>query len=115
MQSALKFGEFYAAHAERVAKTFGASPEARIAMRILYWLKREKRATFQTREVYRALNLRARDTEEPLALLEETGHIRKVPLTDVDSGGKSGRKPSPAWKVNPALWDSVNSVIEVKQ
>lgn len=111
MQAALDLGEFYAAHAERVGKTFGGSPEARTAARVLDAIKQYAWRTFTERDLYRALALRKAEAGDALAVLEETGHVRPVAHADADSEGRPGRKPSRDWEVNPALLpDSVNEV-----
>ena len=114
MQAALALGGFYAAHAERVGKTFGATPEARKAARVLEAIKRYGWHTFTERDLYRALGLRKAEAAEALAVLEETGHVRPVAHADPDSEGRPGRKPSRDWEVNPALsGDSVKTVNSV--
>jgi len=116
MQAALALGEFYAAHAERVGKTFGGTPEAQTAARVLEAIKRYAWRTFTERDLYRALGLRKAEAGEALAVLEETGHVRPVAYADADSEGRPGRKPSREWEVNPALLpDSVNCVNSVSE
>jgi hypothetical protein len=111
MRGALSLGSFYREHAERVYGVFGGTPESRIALNILEWLKRTRTKTFTERDLYRALGKRKGDIREPLKLLEETSHIRLLVSTTIGLEGIPGRKPSPAWTVNPALYvDSVKYV-----
>ena len=111
MRAALALGEFYAAHAERAYRTFGGTPEARTAARVLDWIKRNCLSTFPERDCYRVLGIRSRDLIEPLALLSETGHVRPACDVEDESEGQPGRKPSRTWEVNPAVYSgSVNSV-----
>jgi hypothetical protein len=115
MQAALALGGFYAEHAERCAKSFGGSPEARLAVRVLDAIKRHGWQRFAERDLYRAVGLRKAEAAEALGLLAETGHVR--PAADTggpDKSGRPGRKASPEWEVNPALaGDSVKNVNSV--
>ena len=115
---ALALGEFYAVDAERVYGAYGGTPEARMAGRVLDWIKRAWTETFTERDLYRALGIRRAEASGALALLEETGHVRPAADATGDSEGQPGRKPSPTWEVNPLLRrgsvESVNSVAEVR-
>jgi len=119
MRAALALGEFYAAHAERVHKVFAGTPEAQTAARVLDAIKRNGWRTFTERDLYRALGLLKTEAGEALAVLEETGHVRRVARADADSDTRPGRKPSREWEVNPVLSghsvEYVNSVSEVVQ
>jgi len=118
MEAALALGRFYGEHAERCAKSFGGTPEARLAVRVLDGIGRHGWRRFSEREAYRELGVRQAEFAKALALLAETGHVRRA--ADVgggrpdDGGGRRGRKASPEWEVNPALArDSVKSVNSV--
>ncbi len=111
MRAALALGDFYAAHAERVHKVFAGTPEAQTAARVLDAIKRNAWHTFTERDLYRALGLRKTEAGEALAVLEETGHVRRVVHADAASDSRRGRKPSREWEVNPVLSRGfVNSV-----
>ena len=118
MRAALALGEFYTAHAERVHGAYGGTPEARMAGRVLEWIKRTRPEAFPERDLYRALGVRKTEASGTLALLEETGHVRPTADANGDLEGRPGRKPSLTWEVNPTLRtgsvNSVNTVAEVQ-
>jgi len=103
MRGALALGSFYREHAERVYGVFGGTPESRMALHILEWLKRTRTKTFTERDLYRALATRKDKIQESLKLLEETSHIRLQVEKTISGEKKPGRKPSPIWEVNPVL------------
>jgi len=114
MRAAVSLGEFYVAHAERVHSIYGGTPEARMAVRALEWIKREGPKGFAVRDLYRALGVHKKEVQEPLLLLEETGHVRRAANQPEKKEGQSGRNKSPIWEVNPALVKrSVSSVDSV--
>lgn len=100
MRGALELGTFYLAHAERIYRMFGGTPEARMAARIADWLKRNRVAEFSAGELYRNFGLRKAEASGALALLEETGHIRRA--ADTECRNRPGRKRI-VYEVNPAL------------
>ena len=114
MRAALTLCDYYTNHAERVQSTFGGTPEPRMISRTLRWVKQTDSKTFTERDLYRALGVKKDVIIEPLKLLEEYGYIRLVIKACEDLQGKSGRKPSTMWEVNPSLRrDSVKSVNSV--
>ena len=119
MIGALALGSFYRKQAERVYGIFGGTPESRMALRILNWLKRTQTKKFKQRNLYRELGVKSMDIQEALRLLEDTNYIRLMVTKSIGQEGKFGRKPSPIWEVNPAVHmhsvDIVNYIAGVQK
>lgn len=114
MSAALVLGKFYSDQVERVRGAFGGTPETQMAWRALEWIKRIHLKEFSVRDLYRKLDVPKAEALETLKFMEETNHVRPVAVADNDLEGRPGRKPSPMWEVNPALWsDSVETVNSV--
>lgn len=112
LNAAVSISEYFEGQLSRVQGKCGGTPEARIAHRILRWIKGNKISRFSQRDAYRGLgsNLGPDDVEAPLEALEASGYIRKVQSTPKE---RSGQKPSPTWEVNPKwIGGSVSSVME---
>lgn len=101
--AALRIAEYFEAHALLAFTDMGAITAVADALHVLEWIERTQPATFRQRDVHRALNARFRyaaDLIEPLRLLEQSAHIRRAPEPGRST---SGRKPGPAYEVNPCL------------
>ncbi len=77
--------------------------------RVLSWIRRHRHARFSLAAVFDSLRrgmssgARSDDLLPALAALEVRGYIRpRPPRRQV----RAGRKPSPEWDTNPALWDT---------
>lgn len=79
-------------------------PDTERARRILSWIQGRRLAEFSRREAYRAIRPLERIdlVDEPLALLEELGHVRCQPAPQSGATGV-GRRPSVRFVVNPAV------------
>ena len=78
-----------------------------MALRILKWIQRRGEETFTKHEVQRGVQPdRVSDLDQPLALLEEHGYIRRLPPRP--RTGKVGRPVTDEWEVNPAILHDKN-------
>jgi hypothetical protein len=117
-------GDYFEAHALAAFSMMGADPEVERAQTLLRWIERHGIERFTLRDCYQDNRRQASSPSDflpALDVLEARGFIRRLP--DPERPGP-GRKPSPAWEVNPANrtqnshnWvqgaDSVNSVNSV--
>ncbi|AOS64998.1 YfjI family protein [Actinoalloteichus hymeniacidonis] len=100
LTSAACLGEYFAAHAKAAFDLMGADEIVDHARILLDWITRTRPVSFTKRQAHidnRSTFPRAADLDAPLALLEEFGHIRHVPVT---STGR-GRPPSPTYYTHP--------------
>ena len=106
----IKLARYAIEHYRYVMAATGFVTEIAIAERIVRWCHRDQRSEFTRREAQRDLRIsRVEEMEGPLRLLEDNGYVRSV---GVQHAARTGRKPSDAFLVNPAVWQpgSVNSV-----
>lgn len=92
-------------HARRVHACMGSDPRLADARKVLQWILAERLQRFTTRDVYRKFRGLLRNADELdgiLRLLERHNYITPVAG---DASGGVGRKPSPAWLVNPLAQD----------
>jgi hypothetical protein len=92
-------------HAVAAFGLMGADRNLENAKRLLKWLKEEKRQTFSRRDAHRAIQSwieKADDLEPVLKLLLNHGYLRE---RESSGTGERGRRPSPVYGVNPALWN----------
>ncbi len=100
MRSAIAIGEYAVEHARAAYFEMGTDPAISLARRILDWLVKEGVTEFTKRDAFLRLRgtvRQAKETDAPLAILEEHLYIRERPR---ESAGP-GRKPSPTYEVNP--------------
>ena len=107
IQAALEIGRYLIPHAEAVLTIMHADGRtvADDARYLLRWIIRHGRREFQKRDAHqdgKRRFLRAEDIDPALAELVRRGYIRRKPQ---DVGGR-GRSPSPAYDVNPAVFEN---------
>ena len=87
----------------------GTDPEIENARQLLSWLRSFKISRFTKRDAWQATRGRfkkASELDPPLSLLVEHGYLAED--TQPDRPGQ-GRKPSPAFTVNPYTHNSQNT------
>jgi predicted transcriptional regulator len=85
-------------HARSAFGLVAASPDERLARRVVEWLTRREVAAFTGREAQRGCSARAEEIARALRLLVERGYVRER------EGRKGGpRRPSPTYEVRPDL------------
>jgi replicative DNA helicase len=103
MARGIRLAHYLLAHAQAAYAEIGADPALDAAKTILRWIEKAGEPTFTRRDCYRGVRgplfKSADDCDAPLRLLVDHGFIRDVE-TPERSG--AGRKPSPAYEVNPA-------------
>ncbi len=104
MLAAWAVGEFLIPHALAAYGQLREDPARRLARRVLGWIGRAQVQTFSLRLCQRALTggagVTADETQAALSELSERGYIAlQEPLPRIGAG----RKPSPIYRVNPAL------------
>jgi hypothetical protein len=103
--------EYLIPHALAAFALMGADPNLADARFLLRWLtaRPDPRATFTKRDAYRAARGRVKrveDIDRPLGLLVQHGYVRIQPPPEPAPGEpRAGRKPSPAYELNPA-WEA---------
>jgi hypothetical protein len=105
LQAAITLGHYFTAHAKAAFSLMGADEAVADAEHILAWLLDNQIEYFTKREVYRHSPTRfpkAAMVDAPLHLLAERAFIRES--TGSTPPGKSGRKPSPVYEVNPLVF-----------
>ncbi|MFC0436645.1 YfjI family protein [Kutzneria buriramensis] len=102
--AARRLGAYFAAHALAVFDQLGTDATIRGAQHVLDWLAKVRPERFTVRELFtgisRAQFRKVGDLAPALAVLEEHGHVRRLP--DPDRTGQRGRAPSPTYLVHPA-------------
>jgi replicative DNA helicase len=104
MLRATRLGVYLTIHAKAAFAMMGADPRVETARRALRWIQQRGEPFFTKRQAFEGLKGRfatVGDLEPVLALLEQHEAIRRV-----EGGahpGRSGRRPSPTYEVNPAL------------
>jgi hypothetical protein len=108
---AIDIGNYYLAHAQKIADRWGATPTITNARHIIEWAKRNQTDTITLRDIYSGNRRRfptADDTREPILLLVERGWLR--PLFDGPLIiGRRGQD-SPQFAVNPVVHSPVDKV-----
>ena len=107
MARAIKIGEYFLAHAKAAYGDMGSDPEVSAARLLLAWIERLKWREFTKRDLFEQTKGRfgkARDLDQGLAFLEAQGYLRTRPEPERELG-RRGRKPSPKYEVNPAVFD----------
>jgi hypothetical protein len=107
MQGAIALVEYFKTQVLRVHHRMTAGIGSRDARTILEWIGRRGVSEFRERDVRQDLRRRFPDPESlqgPLRILIQAGAIRPK-LEPLDSS-RRGRKPTPAYEVNPVLKDA---------
>lgn len=95
--------DWLSGHARAAQARMGATPDERLARRLLRWIRRQRREVVSLRDVHQA----HRDVGHPDALrpglevLEARGFLRRLP--DPPRPPRGGRPPSPRWEVRPEV------------
>lgn len=105
IENAVRIARYLIPHAEAVlrrmhANNDGGDADARYVLR---WIVRHERRTFSIRDLYQHARRRFDSPDDqigPLAELERRGYVRRVQ----QSTEGPGRKPSPAYESNPAIF-----------
>ena len=108
LQSAIKIGQYFAAHARAAFDLMGADAAMDDARCVLAWLQRKGLDTFTRRDAHHALQSRFQRKEPlitALGILEERHYIRE---REAKERAVTGRKPGPIYEVNPALQNIQN-------
>jgi replicative DNA helicase len=96
--------EYYTAHTLAAFDTMTTDPTTDRARQVLDWIVRAGALRFTARDafsgLYRQQFPKMADLEPVLALLEQHGHIRRLPSPP--TGGR-GRPPAPVYEVHPGL------------
>lgn len=104
LQDAIDIGNYYLAHAQRIADRWGSNPTIHAARAIQEWATRNQLDEFSIRDLYSANRRRfpsVEDTREPLVLLVERGWLR--PLFDGPiQVGRRGQE-SPKFATHPLI------------
>jgi hypothetical protein len=105
IHDASKVTNYLKDHARRVHACMGSDPRLADTRKVLQWILAERLERFATRDVYRKFRGLLRNADELDGVLRLL--VRHHYLTPVDGNarGGTGRKPSPAWLVNPAAHD----------
>ncbi|WP_459934303.1 YfjI family protein [Fundidesulfovibrio butyratiphilus] len=109
MQSALSVAAILAEHARAAYSLMGTDPAQECAKSVLHWIVRDRVERFTARDALQKVKGRFPTMEKVnpgLALLEERAFIFQM---EADRTGP-GRKPSPAYAVNPLTWEARHGV-----
>lgn len=108
MRQALTLAAVLADHALLAFNFMGADPAVECGKRIWRWITDTRPEIFKARDAYQAIKGKYPKMDQVnagLRVLVERAYIR--PMPDQDRSG-SGRKPSPAFEVNPYAHNSQN-------
>jgi hypothetical protein len=106
---AILIGRYLLAHAQAAFALMGTDPEIENARQLLSWLRSFKISRFTKRDAWQATRGRfkkASELDPPLSLLVEHGYLAEDPQPDRPG---QGRRPSPAFTVNPYTHNSQNT------
>lgn len=113
LAAAVTIAQYLIPHAQAAFSMMGmaAGPAASVmadTWHALEWIRRNRRTQFTKRDMHqenRARFHKADDVEPVLELLEAKNIVRPV-THQAATGNKAGRKPSPRYEVNPAVFES---------
>ncbi len=102
--SAVRFADYYTAHALATFDLMGVDPAVEGARVVLDWLARTRPEVFTRRDAFSGVSRvqfpKVGDLDPALELLIEHGYIRPL---DVEPRSGPGRRPSPPYLVHPSL------------
>lgn len=104
-EAAKEIGGYYTEHAKAAYDAIGANPATAKARVILNWLRTTGTSQFTGRDLMRSMRKEfraAKELNEPIAMLETRGWIRRRPSA---RPGPGGGRPSPSWEVYPGIAD----------
>ena len=102
VDDAVKIGDYLCIHALHAFQTMSDGPVQDNARAIMRWARDADLQVFTRRQAHQACRHRmptVDDLKPALAMLEGTGHIRRLPVPDPTS--KGGRPPGPKYQINP--------------
>ncbi len=105
MTGAIALGEWLIEHAKLAFAIMGADPAIEEARHLLRWLRKERRETFTKRDAFEGTKgrfKRVEAMEAALQVLLDYGYAREQ--EPPDRTGRAGRRPSPVYAVNPAIY-----------
>jgi len=104
VQNAIGIGRYLIGHAKKAFACLDMDQSARVAERVVAWIKRHQKQEFTKRELYQGLKGKTgtvttiKDLKEPLEVLRDHGYMRpKVP----GHSGKRGGPTSESYEVHP--------------
>jgi hypothetical protein len=101
MERAAALVKYFQSHARKVYAAMGSGRDLEDARRVLDWIVRRGEPSFTWNGCYRDLgDHNPEGIGKALQTLEDFGHIRERLQ---DRQGTTGRKPKPAYEVNPAI------------
>ena len=106
---AILIGRYLLTHAQAAFALMGTDPEIENARQLLSWIRSFKISRFTKRDAWQATRGRfkkASELDPPLSLLVEHGYLAEDQQPDRPG---QGRKPSPAFTVNPYTHNSQNT------
>jgi replicative DNA helicase len=101
MAAAVRLGRYFEGHAKAAFALMGSDGKLAIAKKLWAVIEKHDLESFTVRDMWRKVLRRFADIsqlEQVLNVLEEMGYIRKI---DTPKREGAGRKPSPAFCVNP--------------
>jgi hypothetical protein len=102
VRGAIRLWEFFRSHQARVRWHLSGGFGHRCAARIIGWLRRTKRVAFTLKELNDHIRSGAGENENALEWMQSHGLVR--PLAEaLRAKSQRGRRPSPAYEVNPDL------------
>lgn len=103
MAAAIQLGRYAVAHALAAFGAGGGDPVLALAKRVLEAIRQKRWVDFSRRELGRAVRgPKTGDFDQPLALLEDYGYIRRD-ILERPSDVAAGRPSGPRWVVNPLI------------
>jgi hypothetical protein len=110
MRRAVRLVGYFKSHGRKVHDEGAADPRVNGARKVLTWLQKTGKSRFTRRDAHTALSgtfKKADQLDGPLSLLVEHHWLRPDPQADRPG---PGRKPSPAYEVNPALHREISTM-----
>lgn len=118
MTAAVKLVDYFKSHARKVHAALGSDKRVEQARKVVRWIRSNGEQRFQKRKLFEGTKgtFKTVDALDPILIVLISHGVLRSEIEQVGSG--VGRKPSPWYEVNPALWtcshnspDSHNSVV----
>jgi len=115
LRCALALGGYFTAHAGAAFSEMGGNVEQDNTRELLAWISRQRVARFTVADVWRNYNHRFAGKDEVSACLARlvSRHYIRPAQTEPKTG--PGRKPSPAYDVNPALFQNAEPATQLNK
>lgn len=107
IERAIILARYLIPHAIAAFGMMGADPVLGSARRVMSWIRSNQIQSFSRSQAFNALRgqfERAAQINAPIDVLTERGFVRPLPETPCK---RPGRKPSPTYEVNPAVFPDV--------